>query len=285
MVVAITGANGFIGSHFSKYIESLGEEGKENLIIHIPHALLDDVAQLKRLFDRAPIDIIIHCAAYGNMSFQQDEQEIFQANVVKTWNLLTASKDINYKRFIFISSSSVFGEKYKPMEDDDTLDTDTFYGSTKVAGEYLCRAFRAKYHKPIEVVRPFSVYGEGEADFRFIPTVCRALLEDKEFNLIPLDRHDWIHVEDFVRLTMESSSRLKCIGTGISTCNYDVVTMLERISGKRAKFNEKSLRDADELPYCPIWVCSHNLGTQIVLEEGLKKVWEYEQQRFNQTHS
>ena len=168
-------------------------------------------------------DYIFHLAAYGNRYEQQDEQEIFDSNIILLWRLLQATKDMKYSAFINFSSSSTL------------LDYETFYSATKAAGERICRAFVNKYNKPIVSVRPYSVYGGGDWEGHFIPTAIKAFKEDLELNVAP-GEHDWIHVSDLVAGVMkvtEASNKLKgqCIniGTGFAQSNYAIISILQDI--------------------------------------------------------
>jgi len=277
----VSGASGFIGQWMTSRIQEQGDT-----VTALPHDMLHHNKLKAFIYARKP-DVIIHLAAYGNMRGQVDEQEIYNANVHGTWNLLTAIKDLEYKAFINISTSSVYGEKYTPMNESDSLNTRTFYGASKVAGEYLCRAFAHTYDKPIISVRPFSVYGEGEADFRFIPTVCRSILTGEKMKLYIAPPHDWIHVDDFVRLTLALVEHVGVlrgesvnIGTGTQTENWDVIKMLEEISGKKANLTEAIEGDNHE------WVAGKGvlkdwkLEPRIELYEGLKRCWRYYKEQY-----
>lgn len=237
----------------------------------IPRELLSMPKELKEWISKANPDMIFHLAAYGNHHHQEDEDEILSANVIKTYLLLKATLDIPYKAFINVSTSSVYGKKSEPMSEKMALDTDTFYGCTKACGEYLVRAFAKRYNKPIVNVRPFSVYGPGEADFRFIPTVIRGL-KGEEFTLYPKSVHDWIYIEDFIDgLLGIDAKKLKGkainIGTGVQTSNKTVVRMLEKISGHKAKYEEVPSKRG-------FWQASAG-DPKHTLEEGLKKTYEY----------
>jgi nucleoside-diphosphate-sugar epimerase len=224
----VTGSSGFIGGHCVKY----AQENNYDLEL-LPREHLYFPKDLKKSIDDFKPDYIINLAAYGNHYDQQDETQIVNANIVGLFNLLEATKDVPYKGFINISSSSVYGTKDCPMSEDMTLDTDTFYGASKVAGEYLVRAFVKKYQKPIVNVRPFSVYGENEADHRFIPTVIRAIKNKETIKLDPYPMHDWIYVKDFVDAVFSIMHKAedikgKAVNVGMGT-QYSNKEILEKI--------------------------------------------------------
>ncbi len=249
--VIITGENGFIG----KQLSNLLKKDSNILVYPISHNLLVPLqryALSKRLHEINP-DYIFHLAAYGNHSEQQDDTEMIGANVINLFNLLNESKDIPYKAFINFGSSSEYGQKDTWMNELDLPEPINMYGCTKLCGTYLARAFAKKYTKPIVTVRPFSVFGEDEAEHRFIPTVIRKLLLDEEITLDADAKHDWIYLADFLDalglITDKAellSGQVVNIGTGKEYSNLQVVEMLEIISRKKAKIKRvEGLRPDD----------------------------------------
>lgn len=278
--ILITGANGFIGTHLTKRLEKEGHQ-----VYPFPRFMFSANEQSMRdFFKGVSIDYIYHFASYGNMAQQKDEQEIFQ-NIVRTWNLLQATKNIPYKAFINIGTSSEYGKKDEPMTEDMCPATDTFYGATKVSATYLSRAFAIQHCKPIVTVRPFSVYGPGEADFRFIPQIIKHLQEGKTMNVDTQANHDWIYIDDFIDGVMcvtdnahKLFGQVVNIGTGMQSSNQEIITRLEAISGKKLEVNIfDNMRENDS----KIWVngsrklYAYDWYPKTSLTKGLKKTYEY----------
>jgi nucleoside-diphosphate-sugar epimerase len=275
--IYVTGASGFIGQHL------LTRFPKRN-IITIPHKYLASIEPLKKIFENDPPDYIYHLAGFGNMAHQEDEVETVHANVNCLMNLLLASKDFNYKAFINISSSSVYGIKTHPMHETNSLESKTFYGATKIAGELLVRAFVEKYDKPIVNVRPFSVYGPGEASYRLIPTIIRCIKNNEPMPIAP-GQHDWIEIEDFLDALMfiqeaaeEYKGKAINVGTGTQYDNYDVLKKLCLI-GKINNPNKLPLTHINNLRSYDTWQADNSLIKSLgwmpkySLQEGLLKVW------------
>jgi len=225
----VTGSSGFIGSHL---VARLKKEGFE--VIKIPHNNLKSIHYLRGYMEAINPQYIFHFAAYGNMSHQKDENEMVQANYINTYNLLQATKRLPYVLFVNCSTSSVYGRTYRKMKEIHRLKPDTLYAATKAGAEYLCRYFRKNYHKVIVNIRPFSVYGPGEADFRFIPTLIKN--DDKNIASEVINgNHDWIYIDDFINGVMkivENSGflphRTFNIGTGRMTSNEQVAKMITK---------------------------------------------------------
>lgn len=260
----MTGASGFIGKHLVKALEARGD-----IVQPLAHKSFRDEVSLKIIEGLHDIDYIFHLASYGNMASQRDEGEILRANIDSLWNLLQATKLIPYKAFVNVSSSSV------------TLPHQTIYAATKLGGEALCRAFRDEYHKPIVSVRPYSIYGPGEALSRFIPTVFRSCLKGEEMVLAE-GSHDWTYVSDFVEFMLKVSKTQSlstsdiplfafASGTGISTTNLEVVQLIEKITGKVANVVErKKLRSFDT----GSWKAEYVNPDSMHLEEGLQLYYD-----------
>lgn len=266
MKYLISGSNGFIGQRFGKYLLS----GKHS-VRAIPRDLLYEKWNLKRYVESEQPDIIIHLAAYGNHSTQRDLIQTVESNVLYTTNLLEASKDVDYKAFINTSTSSVY------------LPKQTFYSASKKATEEICKAFVQEHKKPVVTVRPYSVYGPGEAEFRFIPTVIRAAKYDLPLSLVLEPRHDWIHVDDFILAVcraVKHADKLKGlaidIGTGMDYSNKDVFDLIQRVHKKKINYEVvESMRSYDS----DKWVCDPTLINSLGwypsfnLEEGIEDTY------------
>jgi nucleoside-diphosphate-sugar epimerase len=228
----VTGAHGFIGSHLCGRLEKEGFK-----VVAIPRKLLMDSEQLAEFYKANNPDFIFHLAAYGNHSNQVEQSAMVVANILGTLNVLQASLRVPVKGIINFGSSSEYGKTLYAMRESDVLMPQTFYGATKASATCLARAFAVTNDRSVITVRPFSVYGEGEADFRFIPTVIRKIVHREELQLIPDQGHDWIYIDDFIDGVMKTlevpvawMGQPVNIGTGIETSNKDIVHKLVNIS-------------------------------------------------------
>jgi len=216
MSKAIILGHGFISSHLEKRLKDDG------MIVEVMSD--KDIHYSKKL----ECDYLFRLSAYGNhynqCLYNTDEWKMIEANILNLFQLLEFTKDVSYKVFINFSTSSV------------TLPIQTVYSATKHSGEYICEAFCQKYRKPIVSVRPYSVYGPGEADFRFIPTIINKGLNGDKPKVILEPRHDWIYVEDLINAVLLIvknigilRDQLIPIGTGISWSNQEIVDIIDEI--------------------------------------------------------
>lgn len=233
----VTGSSGFIASHIVKRLESQGIE-----VIRYDRSLGPE---------ETGSDTLINCMAYGNHSEQKDGLTAIISNID---NLVEILSSIEFETIYNLSTSSVH------------LEVQTAYSITKKVAEEIIN----EYHNPnYHNVRPYSVFGEGERADRLIPTIIRCLNSGETMNLDLMPKHDWIFVEDFIDLMFDNV--VEC-GTGISYTNYDIVKLLERISGKKLNYREVTgLREYD----CQDWKCPQINEVKIGLYEGLKRTYEY----------
>lgn len=275
--VLVTGSHGFIGSHLVKRLEKEGYK-----VIKVPHDnFYENVSRI--LNDHPNIDYVFHFSAYGNHSTQKDPHMTIKANVGDTATLLYLLRDINYKKFIFCSTSSVYGRHSTPMNEQDLCSPETFYAYTKLMAERMVES-----NGKATVIRPFSVYGEGEADHRFIPTVIRSIITNTTLTLDPYATHDWIYIDDFidgVMLSMITDYLWLNIGTGIMYENKEIVSVIEYILKKKASIAAyKSLRPNDSA----LWVADNRrlmyLGwkQKYPLMKGLHKTIKYYKDKYEQ---
>lgn len=264
----ISGSNGFIGKRLLFRLSSMDIE-----IVPLERYLLSTHIALKNFINKVQPDYIFHLAGYGNHYNQQDEKEILIANISNLFNLLQATKELNYKSLINISTSSVL------------LPTQTFYSATKLSGELIAKVFAEKYNKPIINIRPSSVYGENEADFRFIPKVINSLLTNKKIDVVLEPKHDWIYIDDFIygMLTfIDHGQNLRGQSVNVSTgkqySNEEVINILENIHGSKLNCNvTNNLRSYDTVNWevDNTVLKSLNWEPTITFEEGLKRVYNY----------
>lgn len=283
----ISGANGFLGKHI---VAALKQKGITT--VSIPTTLLyKSPPEIIAFLQKHNPTIIIHAAGYGNHGHQQEEDKIVMANYFATWHLLNASLYQDYKCFINISTSSVYGIKEEPMHEGMNLQPDTFYAATKAGAMHLVRAYNKQYKKPTVNVLPASIYGSGEADFRFIPTACRNIIKETVMPFVAWPEHDWCEVSDFVTglLTIIDNidslgGEMVNIGTGIATTNSQVIELLEKVSGKHLQVDEGAYKEQSH--HSPNWrvinfkLTSLGWSPKISLQKGLQLTWKFYKEKY-----
>jgi len=258
--ILITGGAGFIGVNLIRKLIALKYNVHlilrkssdlwriKNILnkVKIYNVDLLDKKQLTKIVNKINPNFIIHLATYSNYRNQTDTEEMIDINIKGTLNLLLASKNIDYKLFINTGSSSEYGIKNNPMKETDLLEPISFYAATKASVTFLCQAFAKEYQKPIITLRPFSVYGPFEEEKRFIPTIIKAVVENKLIKLTPGNqRRDFIYIEDIIDIYIKSlscgkklSGQILNMGTGIEYTNDEVIQTLFKETNKKVKIEK-----------------------------------------------
>ncbi len=174
----VTGGAGFIGSHiveklvskrhFVRVLDNFSSGKPENLKCCIKDIDLmeGDITCAKTCLKAAKgIDFILHQAALRSVpKSMRIPQEYNHVNIDGTLNMLLAAAACNSKRFVFASSSSVYGEVEKfPQKESFLLNPVSPYALSKLAGEHYCRIFALHFGLPAVALRYFNVFGPRQA--------------------------------------------------------------------------------------------------------------------------
>lgn len=199
MKIAITGANGFVGTNLTRHFQSHGHEVIALVRSHAAAEMLNHMVNtvVVDYLDAASIcgvisgcDILIHNA--GRTKALNDK-EMFDANVEPTKVIVTAVNGMDSPlQLIFISSQAAAKPSYNhiPVKESDQPAPLTAYGRSKQTAEQL---IRRNCNKPYTIIRPCSVYGYGDKDFLALFKMVkkgfsfRIGRDDKLLNMIHVD--------------------------------------------------------------------------------------------------
>jgi UDP-glucose 4-epimerase len=216
-VFCVTGGAGFIGSALVRELRHAG--AAEIRVFDVP-AAEERLPEGARFFPgdlRRPDEIteafagahgVFHMAVLPLGPCENDPRLCVDINVVGTLNVIEAARQSSVAKIVFSSASSVYGDTPEVVSENHPLQAQTFYGSSKIAGELLLRAYHARHGISYVALRYMNVYGPGQAG-GLIPAVL-SKLEAGEAPLIHGDgsqSFDFVHVNDIVRanlLAMES---------------------------------------------------------------------------------
>lgn len=222
-------------------------------------------------------DYIFHLGAYGGQRGQTDIDQCLATNIFNTYLLLKFSEQLPLKKFVYVGTSSEYGKKEKMMSESDLLEPLTPYATTKACASLLTRLFINTV-----VVRPFSMFGEGEADWKFIPTVVKALKSGEKIDIRSTPSHDWIYVGDAASaiwsVAKNNLSGIVNIGSGHQYTNLEIIKLLEKISKKKLSYTDLITGKPQDSPH---WVAnisrlkSINFIQTYGLRCGLKRTYDY----------
>ncbi|GAB4343715.1 MAG: SDR family oxidoreductase [Candidatus Abyssubacteria bacterium] len=194
----VTGGAGFIGSHLVKYLVDQGEKvrvidnfltgSRENLRevmarIELIEGDIRDFGLMKEVMQG--MDYCLHQAALPSVPRSiEDPITSNDINVTGTLNVLVAARDAGVQRFVYASSSSVYGNSpVLPKREDMPPGPLSPYAINKLAGELYCRQFYSLYGLPTVCLRYFNVFGPGQnPDSPYaavIPIFISAMMENR----------------------------------------------------------------------------------------------------------
>jgi UDP-glucose 4-epimerase len=172
--VLVTGGAGFIGSELVRQlagrgcgvrvVDNLVNGRRENLdgapgeTVELIVADVRDAKAMASLL--GDVDTVFHLACLGVRHSIHSPLENHEVNASATLGLLNAARSKGVKRFVYVSSSEVYGAaRTVPITEDHPTLPMTVYGASKLAGEAYTRAFWETYRYPTVVLRPFNAYG------------------------------------------------------------------------------------------------------------------------------
>ncbi len=301
----VTGAAGFIGSHLTERLLSLGHEvvGLDAFIPYYPKPIKErNLAQAlaNSRFRFVPldlrtddlqsavanVDVIFHLGAMPGLVASWTDFDLYLGcNVTATQRLLEAVKGSNsLKRFIYGSTSSVYG---KFASGDETLPTKPIspYGVTKLAGEHLAKAHLETFGTPVVTLRFFSVYGPRQRPDMGYNIFIKALLTDSPISVYGDGQQvrGNTFVADCVEAVMAAEratiGETYNVGGGEMVSVLDVLKKLEFIAGKKFSIKHEPARAGDQrhtfgdTTKLQRHLCWHPKTT---LDEGLAKQFEWQ---------
>lgn len=199
--ILVTGARGFLGSHIVRLGRGMGwdviaaqrgaeEQGSVHLDVCSPCSVTAALRGTRP-------SIIIHCAAYGLNYSHQDMCQALAVNVEGSLRLLEAANSFGVRRFVHVGTSFEYGSYDLPIKEDFALNPTGLYGATKAAASVLIRERALALDMELLIVRPFSIWGPGDAPYHLIPQVIAACVKRAPLDLSPCQVvRDYMHVED-----------------------------------------------------------------------------------------
>ncbi len=259
MKALVTGCAGFIGSHLTERLLSEGYEvigidcfmdyyakviKEQNISTALKNKNFKLIEEdILNMAEYPEVDYVFHEAAQAGVraSWGKSFEIYTRNNIEATQKLLEFYKNLKIKKFIYASSSSVYGDAELPMKEDSLLKPVSPYGVTKLAGEYLCYLYWKNYNVPIVSLRYFTVYGPRQRPDMAIHKFVRAILKSKEITVFGdgMQTRDFTYVDDAVEaniLAAESDSvgEVFNIGGGSRISVNELIKKIEEILGKKA---------------------------------------------------
>jgi len=306
MNLLVTGGAGFIGSHL---VERLLSEGhrvvaldnfdefydpalkRRNLTraaqtpgFRLVEGDLRGAEQLRNIFQEENFEIVAHLAARAGVRPSLKNPLLYtEVNIRGTLNLLEACKNSGVRRFVFASSSSVYGNNPKiPFAEDDPVDNPISpYAATKKAAELICYTYHHLYGLDIACLRYFTVYGPRQRPEMAIHQFTRLIHQDKKISLFGdgSSRRDYTYIDDAIEGTMgalfrEHGYEIYNIGESQTTTLSQLIQSIEEKVGKKARIDYLPAQPGDvQRTFADIRKAGAKLGyhPRTGIQEGLAR--------------
>ena len=309
MRTLVTGGAGFIGSHLVEKLLAAGEEvsilddfndfydpeiKRANIAavageIGVHRVDLRDSHAVRDLFHREKFDVVVHLAARAGVRPSIGNPQLYyDTNVSGTLHLLEAARATGLERFIFASSSSVYGiSKTVPFSEDLHLtQTISPYAATKIAGEFLCSTYSHLYQMRIVALRFFTVYGARQRPDLAIHQFTRRIHEGAPIHQFGdgTTRRDYTYIDDIIQgvcAALEYDGPLFDVfnlGESETVELRELIAEIERALGREAKINQLPEQPGDVPITCADISKARKLlgyNPQTPLRTGLPKFVEW----------
>ncbi|MDF2672128.1 MAG: hypothetical protein K0R09_393 [Clostridiales bacterium] len=276
--ILVTGGAGFIGSNlcegllkqnykvinldnFNDYYSPLIKRSNiVNALYNANYTLIEgsilDTELLDNIFKSFNIDKVIHLAAIaGVRNSIENPLEYVDVDIKGTVNLLEACKKYKISKFVFASSSSVYGANKNPFNEEDHLNLQLSpYAASKYCGEMFCKTYNLLYGIPIVCLRFFTVYGPRQRPDMAIHKFTKLIDEGKEIYVYGNGEssRDYTYIDDILDGII-ASMKLDCdfqifnLGSSEEIKILDLIGLIEKGLNKKANIHFIDTQPGDAL--------------------------------------
>ena len=308
MKILVTGGAGALGSNLVRrlvddpkvqrvtVLDDLSSGYADNLPTHPRMRFVQDTVTngdlLRRLFHEEHFEYVVHFAAnFANQSSVEFPQKDLEVNGMGTLKLLEISTAAKVKRFVYSSSSCVYGHKDGILkEEDEEFAPETPYATTKLLGERYVRFFHTYHGLDAVTVRFFTAYGPGEKPGRYrnvIPNFFSLAMQKKPLPITGdgSETRDFTYVSDTIDGTVATltlpgmAGQVFNLGSGRETAILHIAEVINRLTGNPAGVDFVGRRKWDTVRRRLASISRAekylNYRPNILLEEGLEKTWAW----------
>lgn len=298
----MTGGGGFIGSHLSERLVSLG--ARTRALVRYSSSgswgwldssglrgdlevVMGDVrdADGLRVAVRG-VDVVFHLAALIAIPYSYSTPlSYIRTNVEGTANVLRAALEEGAGRIVHTSTSEVYGTaRYVPIDEEHPLQGQSPYSASKIGADKIAESFYRSFGLPVATIRPFNTFGPRQSARAVIPTIVTQALDGGKVrlgNLAPI--RDFTFVEDTVEGFVQAAEaeavigRVVNVGSGREISVRDLVGAVGSLIGSELEVIEEEERIRPEGSEVDRLCADARMADELLgwrprwsLEEGLK---------------
>jgi UDP-glucuronate 4-epimerase len=308
--ILLTGGAGFIGSHLAERLLSMGHQlmlvdelndfyspaiKRRNLSeiasvgpFEFVEADICDAAALTSVFEKFQPEIVVHLAARAGVRPSLEQPLLYErTNVQGTLQLLELVRTFGVPRFLFASSSSIYGTSSRAPFSEEEANPNPLspYGVTKLAGEKLCYCYSHLYSVSTVCLRFFTVYGPRQRPDLAIHKFARLI---EAGNPIPFfgdgdSVRDYTYIDDIISgivaaMSLETQHEIINLGNSSPISLAELIQHLEHALDKKAKLEKLPNQPGDmPLTFADVTKANRLLGykPQYPFETGLTRFVEW----------
>ena len=303
--VLITGAEGFIGSHLTERLLSLGAKVKAFVMYNSfnkwgwidtyksrekneLNVICGDIREADLLkFVLKDVDIVFHLAALIAIPYSYASPSSYiKTNIEGTLNLLQAALDACVEKFIHTSTSEVYGTAhYVPIDEKHPLQGQSPYSASKIGADMIAESFHRSFDLPVTTVRPFNTYGPRQSARAIIPTLIVQMLKSDMIQLGSLHPiRDFTYVADTVESFIKSAEADEIDGEAINIGSANGISIgelaekLRKMMKKEVTIESEGKRIRPSKSEVNKLICNNQKAKEMIgwqpkvsLDEGLEK--------------
>jgi len=259
MKILVSGSAGHVGSALAEYL--LKEHDVVGVDLCTPECdpvksatVKGDVRDAKRMEAlMKDVDVVVHAAARVSVDASLKEPiEDASHNIDGTLTLLECARDLNLKRFVYISSAAVYGNPASiPIKEDEHLHPLSPYGASKLTGEIYSMVYYRSFDLPTVCIRPFNIYSkrqDPDDPYSGVITRFRRCISKGKPPVIYGDgchSRDFVHVSDVVMMIDSCISSKRAVGR-VYNCGTGVGTPIKSLADLMIAISDRTVKPAYE---------------------------------------
>lgn len=308
--VVITGSEGFIGSHLTERLVSLGAnvtalvqynsfnnwgwlDGFDKNVLDSINVVTGDIREydnMKRLIKGQ--EVVFHLAALIAIPYSYlSPMAYVRTNIEGTTNVLEACKEYDVEKIVHTSTSETYGTAlYVPIDEKHPMQGQSPYSASKIGADKMAESFYRSFETPVATIRPFNTYGPRQSARAVIPTIISQILSGKkEMKLGSLTpTRDFNYVKDTAEAFIKIAESDKTVGEVINAGSNNEISigdLVQRIvhlmdSDVKIICDEERIRPKDS-EVNRLWADNTKIkqltdwSPKYSLDEGLKETIEW----------